>query len=62
MKAVVYKSTNKTLSLAIEEIKKQLICNRIIDDFDLVVLAVNYKYPYKNLDKTLKEVFNLEKK
>jgi len=53
MKAVVYSSDNPVLRLALEEIKRKLEESKIITDFDFVIIALNYKYPYEDLDKTL---------
>ena len=59
MKAVVYSSDNPVLRLALEEIKRKLEESRVITDFDFVIIALNYKYPYEDLDKNIRKIFNI---
>ena len=62
MKAVVYSSRNPVLYQALEEIKRQFVEDKILTDFDFLLISLNYKYPYDKLDRDLKRVFELEGK
>lgn len=59
MKAAVYSSDNPVLRLALEEIKRKLEESKILKDFDFMMIALNYRYPYENLYKNLKKIFNI---
>lgn len=62
MKAVVYSSRNPVLYKALEEIKYQFVEDKILTDFDFLLISLNYKYPYGKLDRDLRRVFNLDER
>lgn len=59
MKVVVYSSDNPVLRLALEEIKRKLEESKVLTDFDFMIIALNYRYPYENLDKNLRKIFGI---
>jgi len=60
MKVVVYSSSNPVLYQALEEIKHKFVEDKILTDFDFLLISLNYKYPYEKLDRDLRRVFNLD--
>jgi len=59
MKVSVYSSDNPVLRLALEEIKRKLEESKILRDFDFMIIALNYRYPYENLYKNLQKIFDI---
>ena len=62
MKVAVYHSENPVLYLALEEIKKKLHVEGILNDYDFIIFALNYRYPYENLDRDIRRVFDIDKR
>ncbi|WP_028841782.1 FIST C-terminal domain-containing protein [Thermodesulfobacterium hveragerdense] len=59
MKALVFQSREKTLSSALEDIKKQI--DKHFDTYDFLIFAVSPDYPYNDINYYIKKVFNTEK-
>ncbi|MDN5380403.1 FIST C-terminal domain-containing protein [Thermodesulfobacterium sp.] len=59
MKTQVFKSQEKTLLFALEDIKNQIDKN--FDSYDFLIFAISPDYPYIDINYYIKKVFNTEK-
>ncbi|AAC07403.1 FIST N-terminal domain-containing protein [Aquifex aeolicus] len=59
MKCVVYGSKSPVLHQALEEVKRKFLEEKILTDFDFMIISLNYKYPYENLHRDLVKIFDI---
>ena len=58
MKARIYSSECNTLFLALEDIFRQFKEDYFINDFDFVIFAISPKFDKKDINPTIKKIFN----
>lgn len=59
MKCVVYGSRSPVLHQALEEVKRKFLEEKILTDFDFMIISLNYRYPYENLHRDLIRIFDI---
>ncbi len=58
MKVKVFKSQEKVLIFALEDLKNQI--DKSVDSYDFLIFALSPKYPYNDLNYYIKNIFNTE--
>ena len=58
MRARIYHSSNEIFKFALEDIYRQFLDDFAIDSFDFIIVAIDSKYNYEDINFSIKKVFN----